>query len=817
MLPEKSAAPAPAGPASQRNLPLHRCPAAPVPAGPAFDTAWRLAMVGVCLLFAGLLWDVISGQAVLHFGDDGTDYFLPYYMAVADAARSFGLLTWDPWNSCGIPAFIDPQTGAFSPVMVLTALCTGSSAWGYTLYALMMWLLGGLGVLLLGRQLGAPVWGGLVGALGYLGCGAYLGHQMHTSHIVSFSFIPWVLWRLDAALVRRSWLAAVQAGALLGLSSLAGYPGLTMLTGVYCAVWALGRVIQGPDEVAGEGGADRPALSGRVGVAVGMLGLCAMVCAVVLAPVYAGLLYEGAGVTTRVGAVGREAAMVTHSLRPEAAVSIVSPHISMLLKANAERLFAGATPKPVMWFTAYCGMGILVLASFEMLVHWRSGMRWLILGTGVLLFLSALGPVTPVRGWLYDYFPPSRYIRIVATFRDYLFVSLMVLALLGSRTFANSTPRNWAVYARMLKWVALVWAVIALGGYAWAEHRYDFRGVNVVWGAAQMLLWPAMALLLIFLLAPGRPASRNTLAGLLLAAVAIVDLSLTIQVSKGVALADADPAAKAALVKLQELHQSALPLDNVAFSREPLFPAGNECVVSRHPSVGGYTPLKNPFVPRRYLSAQRMSQALALCRIAAGEQRVWFAQNPMFGAPNQEAYQSWVATLTDTGSAPMVIHTPEQMVNAGESEGAGDVAGGMAAGMARARADGAMVGGVPVDGAKADGVRADAGVASQIPVQLIGYGPTRMTLRLQSPAAGWVMVTDRWSRSWRAYVNGQPAKLWGADFAFRGVKVPAGDIQIDFRYEITWAWVMLAASWATLGVVLLATIKPLLMGGRKRT
>ncbi len=117
------------------------------------------------------------------------------------------------------------------------------------------------------------------------------------------SLFPWVLWRLDVALLKRSVLAAAQAGALFGLSALGGYPGLIVIGLGYAALWIAGRLLQG----LGRDVADLP--EGTASVAVrplrqlGFLLLIGTVflvlSAVVMLPTYAGFLVESHGYSDR--------------------------------------------------------------------------------------------------------------------------------------------------------------------------------------------------------------------------------------------------------------------------------------------------------------------------------------------------------------------------------------------------------------------------------------------------------------------------------------------------------------------------------------
>ena len=79
--------------------------------------------------------------------------------------------------------------------------------------------------------------------LGFLFNGFFTGHAEHTSWIYSFAALPWIIWRLDAAILRHSTRAAAEAGALWGLSAMAGYPGVVMATAMTASLWLLGRAI----------------------------------------------------------------------------------------------------------------------------------------------------------------------------------------------------------------------------------------------------------------------------------------------------------------------------------------------------------------------------------------------------------------------------------------------------------------------------------------------------------------------------------------------------------------------------------------------
>ncbi|MGH9799148.1 MAG: hypothetical protein ACRD82_02195 [Blastocatellia bacterium] len=199
------------------------------------QSQWLLWLLAVTCVFLIANYKLVLGSAVGIWDANGAYY--PYQVLVADHVRAGRLLHWDPWSNGGIPAGSDPQFGAFSPINLLIGLLTGGTSTGFMIYWLLLWWLGGAGMRLLARHLKAPDWGGTVVAIGFLFCGTYITHSEHTSLITAYSFLPLVIWRLDVAIRSRQTLPAAETGALWGLSALAGYPAITIITGLFAALW----------------------------------------------------------------------------------------------------------------------------------------------------------------------------------------------------------------------------------------------------------------------------------------------------------------------------------------------------------------------------------------------------------------------------------------------------------------------------------------------------------------------------------------------------------------------------------------------------
>ena len=119
-------------------------------------TGFRSAALVVCVLLAANI-TLILGRHTGRF--DASDFFCPYFILIADHARHGELLLWTPLVEGGCPAGFDPEMGAMSPLTVGLAAVLGPSECAFRIYWLVIWGLGGLGVLLFARHLRArPGW-----------------------------------------------------------------------------------------------------------------------------------------------------------------------------------------------------------------------------------------------------------------------------------------------------------------------------------------------------------------------------------------------------------------------------------------------------------------------------------------------------------------------------------------------------------------------------------------------------------------------------------------------------------------------------------
>jgi hypothetical protein len=86
--------------------------------------------------------------------------------------------------------------------------------------------------------------------------------------------------------------------------------------------------------------------------------------------------------------------------------------------------------------------------------------------------------------------------------------------------------------------------------------------------------------------------------------------------------------------------------------------------------------------------------------------------------------------------------------------------------------------------------------------QITNEIPTRVMISVHMETPGLVVLADNWDKGWQAYWNGKPVPVLRANYAVRGVVLPAGSGTLEFIYEPA-SWIL--GLWlAGLGVVILS-------------
>lgn len=773
----------------------HDClAAAPRPIASARRRAVPWTRRGTVLTVAALLAIVVAFAARWPLaGDvvpwDSKNQFYAMFRFLGDCLHHGTLPLWNPYQYAGYPAVADPQSLVSTPSMLLFALLAPNAS--MRVFDAMVFshlILGALGMLGLGRRWGWHPLAALLAALVFAFGGAAAGRLQHTGMIISYGFFPPTLWALQAALDRRSLLLGVTAGLLAALMAL----GRDQVAFLLCLVLA-GAVLR---EVLREG---TPLASLRARLPA-LVAAGVTVVAVMAVPILLTMQFLHAsnrpGISYGVALQG--------SLDPANLLTLFAPNLFGSLDWPYDYWGPGTTTIFGENYTdrstnyLFAGTLPLVLVLWHGLAGGRLAERGVraLAAMGAAAILFALGRYTPVFGLAFDFVPGVSLYRRPA---DAAFVLNIALAFasgaLLQRFLEAGLPK---LRPARLAAVLLVGALALGSGLAMASQAGRLEGALLGSAAAA-----ASAALAIGLLAWGRQSSRRPfVAALLVAATAAqlgwrnADAAINAEPSRNYSAYELNPSEAAALAALQ-----ADMAPRIARGERPRIELlgldgswQNAAMVLKLEATSGYNPLRlggygravgvgeNSNEPAKrafpdtfrgynsrlatllgldYLVLDRpigdlprqVPRPRATLLYAGDHIDVYRLDNPI--VPRASFVTSWrfidTERVIDTGTLPDFKPGVEALISAGDAAHVpfGPAAPAMAAGT----------------------------------VAITSATPNNVTLDVEAPASGILVLHDLDYPGWDARVDGAPSPVLRADLLFRGVALQAGHHTVQFRFH----------------------------------
>jgi len=689
----------------------------------------------LALVVAAFFWPLIfAGQWIPRGGGDLVSFLWPVYRFAARSLRAGVVPLWNPHLYSGAPFVADNQSSVFYPVNLLTFALFGEPSYAVMegLAVFHIWL-AGASMFALARGLGLRRPAALFGGIGFALSDLFVTHIGNLNLNATAAWLPLLLLLTHRALTRRRAGWAIGAGVVLATAALAGHGQMLLFLALTLALYLLYRLAV--DWLGGrEGGLYRLALFALI-VVVGVGG-----AALTLLPAW-----EMAGHTGRGHLPYDEA--TRYSLPPQALIGLLAPGFYGRGPAGFwgpwERVEVG-----------YAGVATLVLAALALvsrLTHHDKGFPICFFAILTpLAFILALGRYTPLYGLLYRYAPTFDQVRAPARLILLVDLGLAALAAYGLDWIlrprrSSETSEVWIGLGALLAG-ALLLAVGLPQARAVPLERVQQATTSIVvaaalLGASGLLAWLA-----------GRHRWAAWLLPLLLA-VDLIGLGSTLEAEPN------DPT-------LGFSHQ-----DVVAFLRQDpnLFrieaATGNwqpdAALAHGLYDVGGvYNPLElAPYQAYRWAVGERgapLYNLLGIKYVLAGK-----------GEPPGD--ERLVPVYTHNPQIDVYLNTaalPRAFL-VYRSQVVGDHTAAWQATHAPAF-DPAQV--VILEQGKP--LAADPGAGGQ--VSFVRYGLNEVELAVTTPVSAFLVLSDVYYPGWRATVDGAPAELLRADYAFRAVPLPPG-------------------------------------------
>jgi hypothetical protein len=427
---------------ARHNLAMSDAQLAPASAtGESWLTPGRFALLLAALFLAAFPGVLLGGSTFII-----RDFGLFSYPVASFQRECFWrgeMPLWNPLNNCGLPFLAQWNTmGLYPPALIYLLL---PLSWSLPFFSLAHLFWGGLGMYFLARH-----WTGNALAAGVAGIifafnGLSLNFLMWPSHAATFGWLPWVVW-----LVQLAWR---NGGRYLGWAALAG--SMQMLAGgpeTILLTWITLWLLAAGDAITGAAAPDKITL--RFGC---MVVLVAVVCAAQLLPFLE---------------------LLTHSQRD---TGYGSSAWSMPIWGWAnflEPIFRTVPStqglhqqREQYWTSSYYAGATAILLSLVALRRSREWRVWLLGGLVLLGMLLALGDDGLVYHGLRKAVPSLGFLRYPVKFTILTLALAPALAAYGVKRLVEKTPA-----LGRFEWICAAVLLTLLGGLAFLDWRSPIPG-----------------------------------------------------------------------------------------------------------------------------------------------------------------------------------------------------------------------------------------------------------------------------------------------------------------------------------------------------
>lgn len=744
-------------------------------------------------------------------GGDLAPFLYPNYRFAAENLRQGVIPLWNPHLYSGMPFAADIQAGLFYPINLIVFLLVPNLTYEWLQYLAIFhfWLAGSMMYLCLRlmrvgwrleigdwkletrkrgsetgeRGLGAAE-GGLAagsispmaafaGALAFQFSDLFIVHFGNLNMIAVAAWLPLVFLLFHLSLVHRSLGLAAASGAVLAIATLAGHIQITLfilLTLGFYAVWVTGSALSNWwSNVSAETKSEIRASRFTFYVLQTLQPFLALLTMLIFTIGLAALLilpaYEMSQYTPRAELPYQEAAQ--YSLHPAQMVGLLVPNYF----GRDPALHWGPWDRVE---TGYIGILTLLLAVISAFFY-RGRLKLFFIGLAVIALLLAMGGYSLLHGWLYAIAPGFDQLRAPARFILLLDFSLAVLAALGLDTLLRSRRENeQASLATLLK--VLTWGLGGLIVVAGPLSYYAMlvtqdrnpaifnRAIGAASGVATFAVFTIVALLVLHLI--HRNWLREASAGLAVIVIIALDLftlGYNVDVGRNNPVAGFDhPEAIEFLKNDPNLYRLEVTTD-VWHTWQP----NTAMLNGKYDAWGLYNPLTLADTtlywsgaPPRNTGRYNFLGIKYIIASKAGAPADGNIVSVFEGDPQINIYlnQDALARVLFVGQSAVVANQDA----AWEAIRADDF-------------DPASL--VILERGQLLDIQPNSTLA------VVTYDLHHVAVAVETDQPGYLVLSDAYYPGWRATIDGQPAIIERANYAFRAVYVPAGQHTVEFVFE----------------------------------
>jgi hypothetical protein len=716
------------------------------------------------ILFAPFL----LGRVFLYWG---TPYFqfYPWRKLAFDLIRAGQIPLWNPFLGNGTPLIANYQSAIFYPPNWLGLILPTEYAFSWLVVLHLIWA--GAGMITFARAFGLKPFGQVIAGLAFGMSQFLVAKAADSARADALAWLPWILWAADRALFSEKKFNKYifYFSLFAALQLLAGHAQTTWYTYLLLAAWTLYRALSSKINF------------GRLALLATALILSAGIAAIQLMPTAEFLLHS-----QRSSEYGYDAAMV-YSYAPARLVTLLAPDF---FGNPARNSFFGYG----LYYedAGYIGILPIVLVLgflFSRIklprrspppadtdkLNFPNSIILFLVGTMIVSFILGLGSNTPIFPFLYRHVPTFNMFQAPTRIMVWFAFSLALLAGLAADNW--TPPQDKKLYWTRLGLMGAI-TIMLFGAalYFMLPTAGKINGQIHTMAGASALAGFLLTISVIFALAQPAPNSPRRALWIYLVAgfVALDVIYANIGINPPGPAALYAPTAQTTTVSEHRVFERGVDfthfLNFQTFGSPALAMNARALdltdinVINDVSSLNNYDPLKE-YRFAKLLNAlynknpDRVLQLADVGTIITGPNSAALSLNAVDWKPSRVWVVNSAQIVADENAALDAIFAnnfdPAQNIILEEND----------PGTAAAHS-------VPYETAS----------SSSAP-EIISSQANDVKISASLSQNGWLVLSDTYYPGWYVFVDGTPAKLLHADYAFRGVAVPAGNHIIEFRYE----------------------------------
>lgn len=412
-----------------------------------------LVILYLSFLSLGLFYSVLDGESILTERDLSVFFIPPRHLWV-DALKGGELPLWNPYSYIGHPLLATLQPGIFYPINILLLVLPFDLAFNWTI--VLHFMLSGLFVFLLQRELKTSATGSLLGALTFMLSGYLFSVHNVISTLFTVTWVPLAILLFLRALKRDSLSYAAATGLILTVMFMGG--GVEVL---FAATGLLAFLSFMPSLFDFDGAEE---INAGLKKRLGLLGL-AFVVFVLLSAIQLLPFLELAGQSTRAGGLSYfEATTWSFDIKDLIQFFIPDPYG---YGVSDEKYWSNQS-----WLkTVYTGVIPFILSAFFLIKTKRKALPFIFTGIAALSF--SMGKNNLFYYYLYTYFPFFNKIRYPVKFLFLVFLFISIAAGLGYDSLKKGVEEERASTYRVILTLLVISTIAALifGGLDFFDAR----------------------------------------------------------------------------------------------------------------------------------------------------------------------------------------------------------------------------------------------------------------------------------------------------------------------------------------------------------